>query len=198
MKEEIPHPLESLQLIDSMINKARNRFSESGHLYLVWGWCVLACSLAHFLMEMVWPVKHFYLVWMATWLVLIYQFIYLAKKGRRKKVFTYTEEIVGQVWLVFIIVMVLMMAIVSRFASMHHHTDAVILVIYGIPTFLSGKIIRLKALVYGGIGCWLLALVSLAIPYPYHMLLLSLSVIIAWIIPGYRLQKRFKMQEPSL
>lgn len=197
MKEEIYNPLESLQLIDSMINKARNNFSENGHLYLVWGWCIFVCSLGHFLFEMVWPVKNFYLVWMSTWLVLIYQIFYLVKKRKAEKVLTYTDAIVKQIWFVFVIVMFLMMVIIARFSTISHHTDAVFLVIYGIPTYLSGKIIRHKWLVYGGIGCWLLAIGSLFIPYPYHMLLLSVAVIIAWIIPGYMLRKRFKLQGKS-
>jgi hypothetical protein len=40
----------SLALIESMINKAQNRFSENGTLYLVWGWVVAICALSHYIM----------------------------------------------------------------------------------------------------------------------------------------------------
>lgn len=32
---------ESLELITSMINKAKNKVTESGALYLFWGWLIL-------------------------------------------------------------------------------------------------------------------------------------------------------------
>ena len=41
MQEQEFSPQQSLNLIESMINKARNRFSENGHLYLLWGWVIL-------------------------------------------------------------------------------------------------------------------------------------------------------------
>ena len=41
---------ESLALIESMINKAKDRFNEDGSLYLLWGWVVLLCSAAEFIL----------------------------------------------------------------------------------------------------------------------------------------------------
>ncbi len=72
-------PRESIQLIESMINRAKDRFSENGHLYLLWGWVILICSIVHFiLLEFIRYEKH-YLIWMLTWVVVIYQIIYLVK-----------------------------------------------------------------------------------------------------------------------
>lgn len=43
--EEVPmSETESLRLISSMINKAKNGFSESGTLYLFWGWLTMPSS----------------------------------------------------------------------------------------------------------------------------------------------------------
>jgi len=66
------------------------------------------------------------------------------------------------------------------------------LALYGMPTFLSGITLRFKPLIYGGITCWLLSIIACFIPYQFHLLLLGLSVIIAWIVPGYILKARFK------
>lgn len=41
MQPENFSPKDSLQLIDQMINQAKNRFSENGFLYLLWGWLIL-------------------------------------------------------------------------------------------------------------------------------------------------------------
>jgi hypothetical protein len=66
------------------------------------------------------------------------------------------------------------------------------LALYGMPTVLSGSILRFRPLVAGGIGCWVLAIFSAFISYEYQLLLLSAAVVIAWIVPGYLLRVRFK------
>ena len=48
MQSENFSPKDSLLLIDSMINQAKNRFSENGFLYLLWGWVIFACAIFHF------------------------------------------------------------------------------------------------------------------------------------------------------
>jgi len=73
-----------------------------------------------------------------------------------------------------------------------------VLVLYGMPTFLSGIILKFRPLIWGGIGCWLLSLVSMFIPFEFYMLLLGAGVIIAWIIPGYLLQSKYKKQNAAL
>jgi len=40
-------PQEALQLIESMINKAQNRFGENGTLYLLWGWVLFPFALQY-------------------------------------------------------------------------------------------------------------------------------------------------------
>ena len=41
---------QGLALIESMINRAKNHFSENGFLYLLWGWVICICSLGQFTM----------------------------------------------------------------------------------------------------------------------------------------------------
>jgi hypothetical protein len=60
------NPQQSLALIESMINKAKNRFSENGHLYLLWGWTVLLCSIIHFVSLKLDILKEPGNVWMLT------------------------------------------------------------------------------------------------------------------------------------
>jgi hypothetical protein len=66
------------------------------------------------------------------------------------------------------------------------------LALYGMPTVISGTILRFRPLILGGIFCWILALISTVTAYPYQLLLLGAAVIAAWIIPGYLLRNRYK------
>ncbi len=181
---------ESLQLIASMINKAKNRFSESGTLYLLWGWLILICCIVQFIGFYFFDTDAYY-IWYSTWLLLIYQFFYLRKRIKARKVRTYTEEINGFVWLVFFICMMLIAFIGIQFKK-YEIISPMILVLYGMPTFLSGIILKFKPLIIGGVCCWIIALVSPFININYQLLLVSAAVISAWIIPGYLLKQKFK------
>ena len=198
MAEENFSPEESLQVIQSMIEKAKNQFSENGHLYLLWGWAVFICSLAQFiLMNVVHYEKH-YLVWFSMWLVLIYQIFYLRKKRKRQRVRAYTDDIVGFVWLAFFILMVLFGFLFGKTFDPNKYyafIDPAFLALYGMPTFLSGIILKFRPLIIGGICCWMLSIVATFIPPQYHLLLIPLAMLIAWIIPGYMLRKKYKQSK---
>jgi hypothetical protein len=72
--------------------------------------------------------------------------------------------------------------------------DPMLLVLYGMPTFLSGIILKFKPLIIGGICCWILSVLSAFIPAEYQLLLIAAAVISAWIIPGYLLKANFKKE----
>ena len=63
MEEAKISPEESLHLIETMINTAKNRFSENGHMYLVWGWTVFICSLSQFVLLHFYSYERHYIVW---------------------------------------------------------------------------------------------------------------------------------------
>lgn len=191
--EKVMTESESLSIISSMINLAKNKFSENGHLYLLWGWTVFACSIAHFLCIKFQWIQHSEIVWSTTWIAVIYQVIFLSRRKKKEKVKTYTDEIVGFVWLSFVIMMFVTIFLMSKenaFEKMY----PMFLVLYGMPTFLCGIIFRFSALKFGGIACWSLAIAAAFIRWDYQLLLLALAVLTAWIIPGYLLQQKFKKE----
>jgi hypothetical protein len=185
---------DSLQLIESMISKAQNRFSENGHLYLLWGWVILVCSITSFISVYFFGnFKSLMYVWMLTIPTTIYQMIYLSRVKKSTTVRTYTDEIIGFVWLVFVIMGFLVGIIIGR-SGQPQLFNPLILMLYGMPTFLSGVILKFSALRIGAISCWVLALVSVFIPYQFSFLLLAVAVVITWIVPGYLLRSRYQKQ----
>lgn len=184
---------ESMELITSMINKAKNRFSERGYLYLLWGWVILVCCIAQFVLLHFVDYEIASYVWFLTWIVVIYQTIYIRKSKKTQKAKTYTDEIIAIVWITFFICLMLVTFICIQFKKFEM-IYPVMLVLYGIPTFLSGFIMKFKPLMMGGICCWVLALISPFIAFEYQLLLIALAVIAAWIFPGYLLQRRFKKE----
>jgi hypothetical protein len=190
-------PQESLQLIESMINRAKDRYAEDGSMYLMWGWLVFICSLAQFLLLHVFQYEYHYIVWLATIPFFIFQYFYVSKKQKQQKVVTYTDNIVGYVWLTFAIVIILLGFIVGLLTTGEYYTHIihVLLAIYGMPVFLTGVIVRFKPLTIGGIACWILCIISCFITiYDYQFLLIPVAMLVAWVIPGYLLRAKYKQQ----
>jgi hypothetical protein len=197
MDEENFDPKQSLLLIESMINRAKDKFAEDGSMYLLWGWVVFICSLTQFVLLHFYKYPYHYIVWFASWIVVIYQVVYIRKKIKRRRVRTYTGYILGYVWLTFVIVIFLLAFLIGRLTEGDYyiHISPILLTIYGIPIFLSGIILRFKPLVIGGIGCWILSIAAMLIEnYDYQFLLIPVAMIIAWIIPGYLLRAKYKLQ----
>jgi len=183
----------SLQLIESMINKAKNNFSESGTLYLIWGIVVFVCSLVQFIGIYFYNNQQIHYVWFATWIVVIYQMFFLFKKAKTEKVKTYTADILKYVWLCFVSCMFILIFVLQYKQSFSAIVPA-ILVLYGMPTFLSGTILKFSPLVVGGISCWALAVGSVFVPDELQSLFICAGVLFAWIVPGILLRKKFKNQ----
>lgn len=184
---------ERFTLITGMINHAKNRFSETGHLYLLWGIVIFICCITQFIMIHYFSNVKAYYVWYLTWVVGIYQIYYLLKKKKKEKVRTYTDEIIGFVWLTFIICSFLLVYILIK-KNAFNAINACVLVMYGMPTFLSGIILRFQPLKVGGFICWLLAISAMFTNYQYQLLLLAAAVVAAWIIPGFLLRAKYKKE----
>jgi len=174
-----------------MINKAKSNFSDDSFLYLLWGWVIFICSVGHFLLLKSGLVKNPEYIWVLTWIAVLVQIFYIFKVEKKKRVKTYTDEIIGYLWMTFGFTM-FFITIILGYTSNWVTLYPLLLFLYGTPTFLSGVIIKFMPLKIGGISCWILAFVAKFTPNIYILLLLALAVIAAWIIPGYLLKIKFK------
>jgi hypothetical protein len=182
---------QSLSIIEEMINKAKNEFSEDGSMYLLWGWVILFCSLGHFILDVVIGYNKPWYVWSVTWIVVVYMIVYIRIRDNKRKVKTYTDELLGYVWLAFVIMMILTFFLLQKFVPQFWlYNFMFVLLCYGMPTFLSGVILQFKPLIIGGILCWILAATAGFFDFRYHPLFVSGAVVCAWIIPGYILKAR--------
>jgi hypothetical protein len=197
MADENFSPEQSLQVIQAMIEKAKNQFSENGHLYLLWGWVIFIASAGEFILLNVVHYQNHSIVWFLPWLAVIYQAIYLAKRKKEKKVTSYADRIIGYVWVTFFILIVVFGFILGYELgeSYYKMICPFSLALYGMPTLLCGIILRFKPLIIGAIGCWMLSIGSIFVRYDYQLLFLSAAMIVAWIIPGYILRNKYQKQK---
>ncbi len=185
-----------LDLIESMIKRARNNFSENGHLYIVWGWFIFACCLVHYFAGNLMGYKQAYQVWWLCWAVIPYMIWYIRSQKKKERVRTYTDEIMNAVWIAFGISAFLLSFVIGGNIGqgMEKVILPVCLVLYAIPTLLCGVILRFRPLVIGGIVCWLLAVASVFIAMREHVLLIALAMVAGWLVPGYQLRSRYRKE----
>ena len=179
---------EHLALIADMINIARKEYSDNSFIYLVWGWSVCLASLAQYvLIEMKKECSG--AVWLILIPVAIFHIIFSVRQNRNEKVKTHMDKILGYVWTA---VGVSLGVVGCSVYVMQLSAYPVFILLYGIGTFISGGIMNLKPMKIGAICCWVIAIVAFHVPFEYQSLLLSLSLILSYIIPGHLLKNRFR------
>ena len=68
--------------------------------------------------------------------------------------------------------------------------NPMVLMLAGYATFISGKLLRFKPMVYGAISFWVWALIAYFVGPYYGMLITSAGIITGYIIPGVLLQRK--------
>jgi hypothetical protein len=192
-EEEAFNEQESLQLITTMINKAKSDFVETGISAIMWGSIITICALVEFasyFFSIPWADD----IWWLTFVAVVPQIIISARERRRAKFRTYYSDAMGGIWISFAITMFLLSfyvnAIQVPFSQLHGET--LFLIVYGIPTFASGFTRRFTPMIIGGIACWLFAILAFYTAYPYTMLYYVAAAQLAWFIPGFILQRRYQ------
>lgn len=179
---------ESLALITSMIAKAKNSYIDSGIGPLSWGILITFCSLVSYFQK-VFDFSFGFDIWIISALALIPQ-IYLSIRARKTQNFTTHEGLMmNYIWGTFAVCIFM----ISFYANKTHapHVIALDMMIFGVPTFITGGIRKFKPMIIGGLICWVCSIASYYTGYVNGMLLMAVSAFFAWLIPGIILRKRY-------
>ncbi|MEI6174773.1 MAG: hypothetical protein WCR01_13565 [Bacteroidota bacterium] len=209
---------ESLELIGKMINSAKNNLQKGlGDIFLLWGYLVAIVSLSIFILLAVLPGESGYysfFLWSMMAIGVPFHISMIRKMEQQKMVKTYIDKIMGSVWIAFTISVITLIAgmlittvvVLPSFKEVEPGHEFLrwipwtlftpfMLCLYGFALFVSGKAYQFKPLVTGGIICWIATLVLLVSFHHPHMmkiqeLVLFVSVIFGFIIPGHLLRKK--------
>nr|NQU90217.1 hypothetical protein [Bacteroidota bacterium] len=179
---------ESLKLITEMISTSKGNIKDNSFFFLLWGWLVLAASLIHYTLLQI-GYAYAYLPWPILMTIgTVVSVIAGIKMGKRAKVITIIDKAVMYLWWGFLILIliILVMTVMSRIPW--QVTYPLIISLYGFGTFVSGGILKFKPLIIGGIACWVISIVAFFVSPVNVLLLTALSIIIAYLVPGYMLK----------
>lgn len=178
---------ESLQLITEMIGRAKSSYHSNGTSAIMWGLVIFFCSLFNFL-EIQFGFRTPFDIWWLMWLAVLPQLIFIFKNRGQKKFVSYEETAMTYVWWAFAACILMMMCYSHYYKP--EHSESLYLLLFGIPTFITGGACRFRPMVLGGVVCWALFLLSLYTDFKVNMLLMALAALFAWLIPGLILRAR--------
>jgi hypothetical protein len=185
---------ESLRLIGEMIGKAKRSYVTKGIASIVWGVIIIICSLLTW-----WQVKYNYDlgfdVWVFVFAAIIPQIYFSVKEKKQRKFVAHDEDTMTYVWTAFGISIFILSFYNGKFGS--DDSTTLFMMLYGIPTFITGGVFKFKPMILGGIVCWLLAFASMFTPFATDMLFMAACGLVAWLIPGIILWNKNKDQQAA-
>lgn len=206
---------ESLDLITQMINKAKDSYHDTGISAIMWGTVIAVCSLVK-LSEIHFGYELPFDIYLLTIAAVIPQVFITIKEKKERKVKSYDDSYMDYIWLGFGICIFLMIFIInnvfSEFIPMmkdyrelskgrgdwsqFHFGEFVsplFLLLYGLPTFVTGAACKFKPMLWGGLFCWASCIAAIYTSIKIDLLLTAASAIMAWLIPGILMEKEYRL-----
>lgn len=185
---------QSAEIIAQMIKKTRHRLSESAFDLLLWGWLAFSSAILQYVLyQFESTIDYSWFTWPVFMTIGgISSGVINARKTKLKGHETQIDYYMKNVWLGFII----MLFFILFHAPLLNWTGCYTLIIalYGLGIFTSGVILKYEPLKWGGVGAWLISALGIFLPFfresfENTLLLLALSLVVSYLIPGYMLKK---------
>jgi hypothetical protein len=216
MSEQHLTQQESLDLISKMINKAKGSYHDTGIGPILWGSVITICALTTWL-EYTLNFRLPFDIWLLTLVAIIPQIYISIKEQKNSKVKSYDDQFMDYVWTcfgisIFLLTFINANAVAKLNPVFQTYIDvngakpeftygsfitSFFLLLYGIPTIITGGCRKLKPMLYGGIICWVCCIISVYTNNEWDMLLTAIAAISAWLMPGIILFTRYKKQRAA-
>ena len=187
-------PNEQLRIIQEMIEKTKKDSAENDWSMLLWGWLILTSCISVYIIHFAGYPELSWLPWpILMSLGGLTHFFIEMKKHKTQKVLSYAERSIGWIWIscgsaMFIIAFI---APASGILSYDAITTLIALIV-GIGSLVTSKIVEWNYLTYCSLLWWICAILCMFTPPFYHNLFFGIVVIIAYLIPGYRIRNKYK------
>ncbi len=186
--EENFSPQQSLHLIQTMIDKTKENIGHNRFYFLMWGWISFIGIMGQFFLKVVVQYRHHYIIWLITLVGTAISIAYTRRREKQEVVRTYISESMAFLWTgmgISFFVLCFIMTFLFRVGTAWLYCYPIFILMYGLGTFVSGKILRFTPLVVGGMINWVLACTAVFFDFDYQMLFAAAAILTSYIIPGY-------------
>jgi hypothetical protein len=190
MEEKNITEQESLVIIQQMMNKTKEQLFDNSNLFLLWGFAAFICTVTQYFLIKT-NIQNSEAVWIAMPIIAVIHIYIVIKQRSKIKVQTYNGNAISALWTAIGFAFIS----IVFFASQKINILPTIILLYAIGTFVTGKVIDFKPLVFGGSVCFLLSIAIAFIKDENQLILMAAAILISYIIPGFLLKKEFKNQQ---
>ena len=203
---------ESLDIITMMINRAKESYHSTGIGAIMWGSLIAICALTR-LSEIHFNYKLPFDIYLLTLVAIIPQIFLTIKEKKERKVTSYDDAYLDYIWLGFGVCIFLLIHISNNIfgewgswadqyrnatgrvapVRFNEFISPLFLMLYGLPTFITGAACKFKPMLWGGIFCWVCCIITVYTPVKIDLLLTATSAIFAWLVPGIIMEKEYRL-----
>ena len=184
-------PQESLALINSMISKARQRYSDKSFYYLLWGWIVIIACLLHYAFDSYQLIEEPSMAWLVMFIGAAISIFYGMRESKQAKVTHYTDKLYGWLWLSMSIGMII---VIINGQFINFQIVPLILLLAGAGTFVSGAMMKFRALQLGAVCLWAMAIFAFRLNEVEQLLAMAVGIALGYLLPGYIMKFNMKKQ----
>lgn len=182
-------PQESLQLITKVIEEARNRFTDNGFSFILWGSLSVVASIGQWILFQVERYEISFYPYFIMLLGGVVEYVYRSKKESPKfnnsvfRMITWMWTVIGAniFYLAFFL-----------YWSLQNNISPLVLVLLSIGTIITGVSIRDRLVIFAGIELNLAGIICFYIDWEYHPLVMAVATLFGILIPGIILRYRAK------
>jgi hypothetical protein len=195
MQEENFTEKDSLRLINEMISKAKKSHIEKGIASILWGALIVFCSLANWA-QLTFKFSFNFDVWSLTIVALLFQIFFSVKDKKNKNFESHEQSFIKYAWWSFGISLFLVIFYINKH-NQSAETSSLFMMLYGIPTFITGGATKFKPMIWGGLFCWVASFISIFTIVQADLLLMAACGLFAWLIPGIILWRNYKQNQAA-
>lgn len=181
---------QQLAYIEEMMATTKVNLSENSFYYLLWGWLVFVAALMNYYLLAVLDFDYHWIAWPILMALGGGISVFKSKKqAEKQQLTTKIDKILIYLWSGFGISMgVILLGMISAGPK---GVYPMLMVLYGLGTFVSGSVINFKPLKIGAFGAWACAVVAFyQDDFTNHLLLIALAILVSYIIPGHLLASK--------
>jgi hypothetical protein len=197
MTEEKFSPEQSLKIIQSMIEKAKQDVADNSFYFLLWGWLVFTAALLHFSLIKFTDYRHPYMAWNLIFIGIVASIAKGIKENKRERVKTFVGDTMKYFGISMIIIYLGLAFIFGRYDLWTYSYPIYILVFAG-SCFFMGSLMQFPLLKWAGVSCLGIVAASIYVGFEWQLLLMALAVLIGNIIPGHLLTTKEKLQKTNI
>ena len=176
---------ESLQLIKTMVDISRQNLRNGGIYYILYGSLFFVASLVQYILFSAYKSERHWMTWIVAGILAGFISVFLKRKNSKAgSVITYLTRLNRYLWIAFIVGIVFIAFLGFQQFISYTQINPLIIMLYGFAVFITGGMLKFRVLIIGAVIAWIIAVISAFQEYNIQMLLVSLTILVSYLIPG--------------